>query len=613
MAKKPSDPFGDNSIFMKGIPHVQVMLTILFLLGIAVGIGAVALMEYPMHYALLHIIITGMVTGTFVLVLPTLITVIIFKALKRYVLLKHVLFIAFVGVAAYSVFMLLGNAIYAIAHNYALASAIIIVGDASIFGWWFFINKVILGRQKSGVILPLIQPTLNILVYIPYSKFIFSFNTPINVLLLKLYAGILIFLVMSYMILYIFNKPFKKSIGFQGIDTMSQFVQNWLFNIDVNPPFGIARIGVNSTVDTSTIVFKKGSKIKGIFFLPEIHYGPMGTLGGSNFPYMLERFGSYKYKAPLFAMHGAVNVDNNPIASSQISMLEKTLEKSVRSALMQNGTTRCSFYESKYGSASLSVLAFGGFGLATFTRAPRVTEDVEPAVGMSIKSKLEGIFGKAAVIDAHNSRYETAPPSELAGVTANSNLAREYLSAIEKLGKPIHKTRSIRLGIASVELFNAMGRPKDLAPGNLNVAIFAFNGFKYAIIYFNANNMLPKLRAAIINHVKEKYGINAEVYTTDTHMVNKLDLDAANVLGRHSSQRELLKIIDKAVSAAIADIEEVRCYYYTQKIRNFKIWGQNARERIGAVLNSVYEIAKVLVPVIIAGAFIIAALIILAI
>ena len=62
MAKKPSDPFGDNSIFMKGIPHVQVMLTILFLLGIAVGIGAVALMEYPMHYALLHIIITGMVT-----------------------------------------------------------------------------------------------------------------------------------------------------------------------------------------------------------------------------------------------------------------------------------------------------------------------------------------------------------------------------------------------------------------------------------------------------------------------------------------------------------------------------------------------------------------------
>jgi putative membrane protein len=472
---------------------------------------------------------------------------------------------------------------------------------------------MILGRQKSGVILALIQPTLNILMYMPYSKFIFSFNTSINVLLLKLYAGIFIFLIMSYMILYIFNKPFKRSIGFQGIDTMSQFVQNWLFNIDVNPPFGIARIGVNTTVDTSTIVFKRGSKIKSIFFLPEIHYGPMGTLGGSNFPYMLERFGFYKYKAPLFVMHGAVNVDNNPIASSQISALEKALEKSVKNALIRKGTTECSFYESKYGSASLSVLAFGGFGLATFTRAPKVTEDIEPTIGMSIKSRLEAIFDKAAVIDAHNSRYETAPASDLAGVTVNSDLAREYINATAKLGKPLHKSKSIKIGFSSVELFNAMDKPKDLAPGNLNTAVFAFNGFKYAILYFNANNILPKLRDSIIKHIKEKYGITAEVYTTDTHMVNKLDLDAANVLGRYSSKKKLLKMVDKAVRMAIIDIGEVTCYYYTHKIRNFKVWGQNARERIGAVLNSVYEIAKVLVPIIIAGAFIVAALIILAV
>ncbi|MEM0149274.1 MAG: DUF2070 family protein [Candidatus Micrarchaeaceae archaeon] len=612
MPRGSEDPLGNN-IFLKSIPSAYLLLVLLLIIGIFVGIGAVAIMGHQLEYGIAELVVKGIITGTLVLAVPTLLTVIIFKSIKRYILLKYILFISLIGASAYSVFLLLGNALYAISRNYALASAIILVGDASIFGWWFFITKVLLGKQKSGIALSIVQPTLNVLIYIPYSKFIFSFSTPLKILLVKLYAAIFIFLVMSYMILYIFNRPFKKSMGFQAIDTMSQFVQNWLFNIDVNPPFGISRIGVNAEINVDTFVFRHGSSTKAIFFIPGIHYGPMGTLGGSNFPYLLEKYAVSAYRAPSFIMHTAVNLDNNPVATSQISQMYGAMRATVEKCSSRAKSVSTCFYSGRYKNSEISVISFGDDALATFSRAPRVTEDIDPSVAKIFRSKLEGRFKNVALIDAHNSRYESAPKSELAGATMYSRITNEYMEAISRLSKPLHKSRSVRMGVASVELFNALGRPKDIAPGNLNVAVFVFNGFKHAIIQFNANNMLPQLRTKIVGHLEKEFGLHAEVCTTDTHVVNALDLDASNVIGRHSSHSAILRYVDKAVKKALSNIEEVEVCYSAYKIKNFKIWGSSSKERISAVLKSVYEVAKILVPVIIAGAFIIAILTILAI
>jgi len=595
------------------MPSAYMLLALLLLLGFCVGLGAVAIIGHSLEYGIVRLVVAGVITGTLVLVVPTLLTVIIFKLIKRYILLKYILFVALIGVGTYSMFLLFGNAIYALSHNYALASAIILVGDASIFGWWFFITKVLLGKQKTGFALSLVQPTLNVLIYLPYSKFIFTFSTPLRILLFKLYAAIFIFIVMSYMILYIFNKPFKRSMGFQAIDTMSQFVQNWLFNIDVNPPFGISNLGVNTDVNTETFVFKHNSAIKAIFFVPDIHYGPMGSLGGSNFPYLMERYATSAYKATTFIMHTAVNIDNNPVASTQISQMLAALRTSIEKCGKEAHNSDMNYYQSSFRSSRVSILSFKEGTLATFSRAPRITEDIDPGLARVFKSKLEGMFSNVVLVDAHNSRYENAPKSELTGVTMNSSAATDYMKAIEGISKPLHKSRSIKLGVASIELFNAMGRPKDLTNGNLNVAVFVFNGFRHAIIQFNSNNMLPKLRYKIIRHVMEEFHVSAEVYTTDTHAVNTLDLDASNVLGRHSSHSAILGFVDKALRQALSNVEEVKISHCSHVVKGFKIWGSSSREKMGAVLNSVFEVAKILVPVVIALAFVVATLIILAI
>lgn len=613
MASKGYDKFlKDLNPFSIGLPRTTILFLMLFAMSVIVGIASVALINHNLiNTNFAYIAINGSLTGILAIMLPTLLTIMIVKGFKRYIETKYIFFISIVGTISYSVFILLGSLVYILTNTYTIASAIILVGDASIFGWWFFADKVVLGQKKRAVLLALVQPTLNILLYLPSSKSIFSLGTPINILLIKLYAGIFIFLIVSYAIIYVVDRPYKKTYGFHSFDAVSQMLQNWLFDANISAPFGI-NFGTPTEIRTDTIVFKteKGT-IKGVFFAPDIHYGPSGTLGGSDFPYMLERHSSTKYKAPSFIMHCAVDMDHNPVSSSQFAALRDALDNGVKNCKPTGAAKQFSYLESEYEGSRVVNLRFGSLSLATLSRAPKVTEDVALESSVLFREILETKFGPTVLIDAHNSRYETAPKVELDGVKFNSTVAKDYVKAIKAMDRESHRSRKVRMGIASKEIYFKLGCPTDIAKGNLNVAVFQFNGFKYAILQFNANNILPTLRKAILRHVKERWGVTAEIYTTDTHAVNSLEFSAKNVLGRYTKYAKLIGVVDETMGQALSNIEQVNVHHSRIEMKGFKVWGSNAMESILTIARSVFGITRILVPIIVAIGFIIAAWVIL--
>jgi predicted neutral ceramidase superfamily lipid hydrolase len=613
MAKGYDKFLKDLNPFSIGLPGTPMLFLMLLVMSVVMGIASVALINHnSINTSFYYIAANGSVTGILAIMLPTLLTIIIVKAFKRYVDVKYIFFISIIGTISYSIFVLLGSLVYILTNNYAVASVIILVGDASIFGWWFFANKVVLGQRKRAVFLALVQPTLNILLYVPSSRSIFSFSTPFNILLLKLYSGIFIFLLISYAIIYVVDRPYKKSYGFHSFDAVSQMIQNWLFDINISTPFGL-NFGTFTDIRTDTLLFRneKGA-IKGIFFAPDIHYGPSGTLGGSNFPYMLERHSETKYKAPTFIMHCAVDMDNNPISSSQFNAVRDSLDNGVRncSPAGRKGF-RFSLLKSEHGNSKINALMFGNVSLVTMTRAPKVTEDVSLESAVLFRELLDAKLGTSILVDAHNSRYETAPKPELDGVKFNSPFAKEYVKAIKAIGSTAHKSKAVRMGIASKELYFRLGCPEDIAHGNLNIAVFKFNGYSHMLMQVNANNVLPTLREALIRHVKEKYKIDAELYTTDTHAVNSLEFNASNVLGRYTKYQKLVGVFDETIEKALSNVEQVSVYHSRNEIRKFKVWGQNAMENIIAIANSIFGITRLLVPIIVVIGFIIAAWVIL--
>jgi predicted neutral ceramidase superfamily lipid hydrolase len=609
-SKDDGSLFDFVDLFGKSLPGTPVLVLVLLLISIVSGVASVALMHYNLvvtdfRYAL----VGGSLAGILVVMLPALLTTLFIKAIKRAINLKHVVFIAIISSLCYSVFIMGGSLVYIATHNYTLSSAIILAGDASIFGWWFFVGKFVLAQKKRAALVALVHPTLNILFYIQAQALLFTFASPFHILLIKLYAGIFVFLLISYIIMFMFEKPVKKSLGISSIDTFVQMLQNWLFDININVPISNPIMGGTKTdIWTQTLILKSQSgRIKTIFFIPDLHYGPAGTLGSSNFPFLLERYSMAKYKAPTFVMHSAVNEDNNAISSSQFGQIAAVLDRGIAEAKSaRNGGPALSYLYSFYKDSRVRILSFGKVGIVTLTRAPKVTEDIAPPVSTVFRNLLRRVVEDPIIIDAHNSRYESASKEELAGVTLNSVFMNNYISAMEKVGAARRRSNRILMGSASVEVYNALGRPVDLAAGNLNVAVFEFKGFRHAMLQFNANNMLPSFGREIKRQIKEKYGIDAEVYTTDTHFVNSLNRSADNVLGRHVSEEKVMPLVCKAIESAIKNIEPATAHYSKIPMKHFAVWGNNSREKIMAVMDSVIYMAKILVPLIIIAGFVIA-------
>ncbi len=604
----------DLDIFSKRCPRAFTLSITLFIVSIIIGIIVVL----PIHRGqvqrdALTALVQGPLVGIVAILLPTMLTAIMIKSIRRQMKVKHALLISMIGDSAYMLSLVISSVVYVFTGSFSISTLIVLIGDASAFGWWFFISKVVMGYKKSAAAFSLVQPTLNILLFIPASVMIFRYSTPLAVLLIKLYAGIFIFLIVSYMILYLFDMPLKKNLGFKGIDAFSQFVQSWLFEIDIgiSNPLSGNTFGKPMDIDVSTVLFKrKDGTIKAIMYAPWIHYGPAGIIGGSDFPFMLERYSINRYKAPTIIMHSAVNEDYNPVSSTQFQRLVSHLNKGVAEA-KPIGASAVSFLKSQSGKAKVTMLQFGKqFGITIFTRAPAVTEDISYESSVLFRNLLGDKTASQVLIDAHNSRYESANAEELLGIKHGTPYMYEFVNAIKRLQSPIHSTRKLRMGVASADAYSRLGSPTDMARGNVNVVAFSFNGFKYAMVHFNANNMLPAVRDKLISGIREKYGIEAEMFTTDTHAVNSLEKTASNVLGRDVNMAKLMKLVNEVVGNALSNIEPIDVSYSKDTIKRFHVWGPNVREKLMSVMGSVLDMARIIVPIIIVGGFVVAAWII---
>jgi len=592
-------------VFSKSLPNSKNIILFLTIYSIIAGIITSTLAELR-SIEFFSLIGLGILTGLIAILLPTLLTAIAIKIIKRYIKTKYLLVIASIGAFIYSLFLILASALYYISGNYILSSSIVLVGDASILGLWLFISKVVLGQKKKALLFSVIQPLINLFVYIGASNIIFTFSLPLSLLLLKLTTGIIIFAVATYIIVYTIDKPIKRNLNFSGIDAFSEIVQNWLFDIDMkisNPK------GYKNNIYTHTIVIKnKYNKIKALFYIPEIHYGPVGTVGGSHFPFLLQSYASKKYNTNVFIMHPTVNEDNNPISSSEISILKNDLNKSVNDAKKIN-YQNIEYYKGVYETAKISILKLGKLEIAAFTRAPKITEDFTVDAEKIIRELLKSKDSDLVMLDLHNSRYESASKTELDGIKANTEYIHEYIKAIKEM-KKIISARNIVFGSSSINIYEKVGKPIDLAPGALNCAFFKIRNIKYLLLLFNSNNMLPSFRSSIIKHIEEKYKIKAEVCTTDTHYVNSLQRTASNVLGRDINISLLLPLVDTAIEEAMKEAEPVEVFYKKNVIKNFSVWGPNIKNNVMNIVSYVLGMAKIVVPLILIGSFIIAAWII---
>ncbi|MDE1762076.1 MAG: DUF2070 family protein [Candidatus Micrarchaeota archaeon] len=613
MPDEKRDLFKYTNYFSKTAPSLNVQLTVLLALGAIIG----ALSSIIIHYHsflqdLLSLAFYGASSGLLVISFPALLTIVMIKAMKRKIQLKHLMYATIVITGFYSLFLLISSALFVIFGSNVLTYMILILGNASIYGYWLVVGKFLIQQKRGGNIIAGLQPTLNILLYIPLGSYIHSLALPLTIAFIKLYAGMIIFLAVGYIFLYMVDRPLKEAANVSGVSVFTIMVNQWLYNFvpddAQNLSFGVRR---DISTDMMLVRNKKG-KMKAIFVKPDIHYGPFAGLGGGIATEYIGDFLHRKYSATTFILHGPVNIANNPVSSSQVYNLAKSMASHIDSIkLSQYKPAIGTVIRGQNGPCNAINLKVNDCSIVSLTKAPLVTEDIDYEIGLSFKQIALKHASNAIIIDAHNSRSEAAAEEELKGVYYGSKYAEMYDKAIKKSMKG-NGLAKMKFGSSQQKISNLLNNPKDIGKGYTSFCIFQFGKRKFGMLYFDSNNMLPRVREEIISHVRRKYRIDLEVYTTDTHSVNSLALPSSNVLGRETQIGKLIPIVDALVGVAMNNMEDVDVASSSFVLKGFRVWGENAERDITKASKEVIRTVKHVAPFVIAAGFIIAAWIIYA-
>ncbi|MDE1827707.1 MAG: DUF2070 family protein [Candidatus Micrarchaeota archaeon] len=609
MPDEKRDLFRYTNYFSKEAPALHTQSIILLALGVVTGILSILLI-HPQDFIQNIVTFTGygLSSGLLIVSLPALFTIAMIKALKRNIFLKHLMYATIVSTTMYALFLIVSSAFFSLFHSLTISYVIFLVGNASIYLFWIVIGKFLFAQRRGGNILPAIQPILNIMFYIPLGKYLLDFNFSFSTALTKLFFGMLIFLIAGYLVFYLLDAPMKRATNISGIKIFTIMVNQWLYNPKTDTNGEQFAFGEKKDITTDILLLKnRKGRYSAIFVKPDIHYGPFAGFGGAITTEYLGNYLHNKYNATAFVLHGPVNIANNPVSSSQVYTLAKNISSYIDSVNPNRFTAALgNIYSGSKGPCNAIHLKINDCSMVTLSKAPLVTEDINYEIGMHYKKLAARHSSNAIIIDAHNSRSESASKEELKGIYFGSKYVSMYENAIlQTLGK--NSVKKMRFGSSQQKISSNLGNPKDLGNGYSSFALFQFGGKKFGMLYFDSNNILPKLREDVIRHVKGKYHIDIEVYTTDTHSVNSLALPSSNVLGRFTIASKLLPVVDAMIDMAVNSTEEVSAASGSFVSKGFRVWGENAEAAITKASKEAIRMVKHVAPFVIAAAFVIAA------
>ncbi|PIN84154.1 hypothetical protein COV61_01000, partial [Candidatus Micrarchaeota archaeon CG11_big_fil_rev_8_21_14_0_20_47_5] len=365
--------------------------------------------------------------------------------------------------------------------------------------------------------------------------------------ILKMYFASFLFLVGLYMLFFLINAPMKRNIGVKSTDAISMFAAQWL-NREKDLEETFEEMGEEVETLLGVLCFE-GKRQKTTFIVPYVHFGPFGNLGGSEFPKILAQRIGKQEGGEVFVFHGTCTHDFNPVAGTEAEKIMQAYEFERKK--MKFSPAKGAILEGKSGDSGALCLLANECAFASFTRAPKTTEDVNFAIGRSLMN-VAGRYAKTAiVVDEHNS--ETG---DIASVEPGSPIAFEMEDALLDALSKKADMKKMRLGIGRK---NPVGEPA-IGGNGIKVALFDV-GKLFAYVVIDSNGVTPEFRSELIETV-QKWGrgkgqkIGCEVFTTDTHEINNVQ-GVLNPIGKRGGAKTADAVLECLLSA-YANLEEVK-------------------------------------------------------
>ncbi len=515
-------------------------------------------------------------TSFLIIVVPATLSALLFRILRS-VMLKRSLFLMLIAALCYTV-------IYTVYFTTGSIN-LLALGFSAVALIVFLCSYYIFRLRYSAVVLTLIQLFFfSLMLY--YTQYITA--APRD-LFLKLAVTSFIFSVFVYLLLYFINAPIKKAFSVSGTKAFSLFVSQWLYESkDLDAEFD--RIGVYSDTYVDSLLVKN-TEGSCLITSPQVHFGPFGNLGGSDFPALMSQELEKKVDCSI-VMHGACTHDYNPTTNEQLTNLTGPLNSFVLSSQKHLVPAKFAFARTHYGHASASHLILDKTVLSSFSRHPNTTEDMDYGLGLLLREIGTKDFKTTMIADEHN-----AETGEITQFLLGSPEASEYAGAMRALHDSLEKAKPDTAKFAFVKFNRPEYREHGISGNGISMFCFISKSSSVVYVIFDANGITSETKSRLEEKLK-KYFKNAVIMSTDTHLLNKVS-GVVNPMGGSSEESTSLIENDIMENAAklLKSATPFTCASATVPIR-IKVFGPQQSLKLIGTVNAIVAVTKLVLPLI---------------
>jgi len=306
----------------------------------------------------------------------------------------------------------------------------------------------------------------------------------------------------------------SSEIGSSPMGLFRSFLLHWLRKTPAALEERLLSLSTVGTIETKILSFSgRDSRAKASMVVSNFHPGPYRDMGSGGLPSELKQSLEESHHSVVQVPHGISNHKLNIVSHKDIDRLLTAAKESYPSDHMIRKAS--SMIREKEGEAIISGQAFGNVVLLTITLAPVEMEDLPTSVSIEIEREALRLGFEVLIVDAHNS---------IVGQTSITPEQAERIvsAAVRVLGK----LKTLSQGSFSVgSSYNPLETYtlKDgIGPGGLSVMVVKTDDDAASYLTIDGNNMQQGLRDQILQSIRKTGISDAEIMTTDTHLVTGL-------------------------------------------------------------------------------------------
>ncbi|MFW9803995.1 MAG: DUF2070 family protein [Candidatus Thorarchaeota archaeon] len=406
-------------------------------------------------------------------------------------------------------------------------------------------------------------------------------------------AAIIMFLVLSFAVNYIFRAvsvPFERDLGIDGPELLRAFGYDYLTDNSEPMERTLSEIGEKQDIPIEILVIKNDDGLVAVGVVEYVHPGPFREIGSSGLPSAIIDHIERKHGVPAFIMHGSCTHQQNLTSKKDFPVIMEEIDRLIEETQVHDTISGPNW--SDLGKFKVWTLFTGNDVLTISTSAPEFTDDISLDVGRAaaemVRKRMPEIQ-RVSIVDAHN-----CIDGEAVSVMPGDSEAGEYVGAVSSAVFSTIKNARKRVSAGIYRVIPRDVRPDEgMGPGGVTALVLNGTEREFALLSLDGNNMEAGFREEAIRILKTQGFDDAEVLTTDTHVVNAISLSSRGYppIGQNKPE-EIMEAIIIAANKAREKVTPVKIGLGFGEVNNLCTFGERGFDILTQDIAEAAGIAK---------------------